>query len=135
MKNTILLFFALFIFSCNQSETLDTKDYESNKQTMLDKEQKNPKDFLTISGSNKRNIVGQTVVRGTIKNNAVVAKYKDIDIKVYFYSKTKTLVDTEEETVYEQIFPGEQKKFKTKYFAPKGTDSVFVEIISAKIGD
>ena len=135
MKNTILLFFALFIFSCNQSETLDTKDYESNKQTMQDKEQKNPKDFLTISVSNKRNIVGQTVVRGTIKNNAVVAKYKDIDIKVYFYSKTKTLVDTEEETVYEQIFPGEQKKFKTKYFAPKGTDSVFVEIISAKIGD
>ena len=135
MKNTILLFFALFIFSCNQSETLDTKDYESNKQTMQDKEQKNPKDFLTISVSNKRNIVGQTVVRGTIKNNAVVAKYKDIDIKVYFYSKTKTLVDTEEETVYEQIFPGEQKKFKTKYFAPKGTDSVFVEIISAKVGD
>lgn len=135
MKNTFLLFFSLFIISCNQSDNPDTKNYEVNKKSILEKEQNNPKDFLTISVSNKRNIMGQTVVRGNIKNNAVLAKYKDIHINLYFYSKTNTLVDTEEETIYEQLFPGDQKKFKTKYFAPKGTDSVFVEISGAKTGD
>jgi hypothetical protein len=135
MKNVIVLFFSLLTISCNQPNNPDPKNYEVNKKSILEKEQNNPKDFLAISVSNKKNIMGQTVVIGNIKNNALLARYKDIHINLYFYSKTSTLVDTEEETIYEQLFPGDQKKFKTKYFAPKGTDSVFVEISGAKIGD
>ena len=134
MNKIIALFIVLLIISCDHSDSVNNQSYELNKKSLIEKEQYNPKTFLSISVRNKKNIVGQTVIKGVIKNNAAFAKYKDISIKLYFYSKTKTLVDTEEETIFEQLFPGDNKQFKTKYFAPKGTDSVYVEIQSAKQG-
>jgi hypothetical protein len=56
-----------------------------------------------------------------------------VDIQLDFYSKTGTLLETDKETVYEILNPGESKSFKTKYFAPKGTDSVALKILGAKI--
>ncbi len=48
---------------------------------------------------------------------------------VVFYG---ALLETDKETFYEIIHPGETKDFKTKYFAPKGTDSVALKVIGAK---
>jgi hypothetical protein len=61
-----------------------------------------------------------------------VATYKDVDVKLDFYSKTGTLLETDKETVFEVIGPGQSKNFKTKYFAPKGTDSVALSVTAAK---
>ncbi len=98
------------------------------------KEQKNPLNFLNVHGDDKRNLFGQTVVKCVIKNNATVATYKDVDLKLSFYSKTNALLETDKETVFEVIAPGQSKNFKTKYFAPKGSDSVAFAIIGAKVG-
>lgn len=62
-----------------------------------------------------------------------MAIYKDVDLKLDFYSKTKALLETDKETVYERIHPGETKAFKTKYFAPKGSDSVALRVLGAKV--
>jgi len=35
--------------------------------------------------------------------------------------------------IYETIAPGGISNFKTKYFAPKGTDSVAMKIVAAKV--
>ena len=96
---------------------------------------KNPQNFLTVSGHDRNNILGQTVIKGTVTNKATVAKYKDIEVKLDFYSRTGTLLETDKETVFEIVGPGESKKFKTKYFAPKGTDSVALTVLSAKISE
>ncbi len=61
------------------------------------------------------------------------ATYKDVDLKLTFYSKTKALLETDKETVFEVLPPGQSKNFKTKYFAPKGTDSVALEVLGAKV--
>jgi lipopolysaccharide export LptBFGC system permease protein LptF len=133
----IFLVLSVAIFSCNNNDASNTdseKDsYEKNKESLREKEQKNPQNFLIISGNDKHNIVGQTVVKATISNKASVASYKDVDIQLDFYSKTGTLLETAKETVYEILNPGESKSFKTKYFAPKGTDSVALKILGAKI--
>ncbi len=39
----------------------------------------------------------------------------------------------DKETVFEVLHPGESKNFKTKYFAPKGTDSVAIAVLGAKV--
>ena len=138
MKN---LFFALlissFLFSCNANDNkkaVSEKDnYEKTKENLADKEKKNPQNFLTVSGHDKHNLLGQTVVKGIITNKATVASYKDVDVKLDFYSKTGTLLETDKETVYEVIAPGQSKNFKTKYFAPKGTDSVGLTVTAAKV--
>ena len=111
----------------------EKESYNITKEELLKKEQKSPQLFLDVQGNNKKNILGQTVVKGMIHNNATIAVYKDVNVKLSFYSKTGALLETDKETVYETIEAGKSKDFKTKYFAPKGTDSVALEVLSATV--
>ena len=133
----ILLIVSLTLFCCNSDDAKNSlsekENYELTKKNLREKENKSPQNFLTVSGTNKHNLVGQTVVRGVVKNKATVAVYKDVDIQLDFYSKTGALLETDKETVYEEIHPGQSKNFKTKYFAPKGSDSVALKVLDAKI--
>jgi len=138
MKKYLLLLclFSIVFFSCNDSDTngkSEKESYQITKEQLLKKEQKDPTAFLFVTGRNKKNIVGQTVVKGTISNKASVATYKDVDLKLSFYSKTRALLETDKETIFEILEPGESKDFKTKYFAPKGTDSVALQVLGAKV--
>lgn len=131
------LLISIALFSCSESDSKNAgkeKDsYEATKESLQEKETKDPQSFLSISGHDRNNLLGQTVVKGTITNKATVASYKDVDVKLDFYSKTGTLLETDKETVYEIIGPGQSKNFKTKYFAPKGTDSVALSVTAAKV--
>ena len=135
-KVTVISFFiTVIIASCNSNDTKTTatKDkYEQTKETLEETEKKNPVRFLTVSGHDKRNLLGQTVVKGTLINTAKVASYKDVEVKLSFYSKTGSLLEEDAETIFETVAPGKSTGFKTKYFAPKGTDSVVLKIMGAK---
>ena len=138
-KNFILLLsFSLILFSCDTADTVakaktEKESYKITKEELLKKEQKNPQDFLVVKGRDKKNLVGQTVIKGVLTNNASIAVFKDVNVKLSFYSKTQTLLETDNETIFETLNPGDTKNFKTKYFAPKGTDSVALEVLSAKV--
>ncbi len=138
MKKVIagLVITTLIISACSSSDkkTGDkAKDkYEQTKETLEETEKKNPARFLSVSGHDKRNLIGQTVVKGTLTNNAKVCTYKDVNVELAFYSKTGALLEKDNETVFEVLAPGESKSFKTKYFAPKGTDSVALVVKDAK---
>lgn len=106
--------------------------YEQSRESMEEIEKKSPARFLTVSGSSHRNLLGQTVVKGTVKSKATVVSYRDIELKLSFYSKTGALLEEDRETIYETIAPGKEEDFKSKYFAPKGTDSVALKVVSAK---
>jgi hypothetical protein len=135
-KVPVLLFLAiLLITACNSNDKKAdaAKDkYEQTKESLEDTEKKYPVRFLTVTGHDKRNLLGQTVVKGSLSNTAKVASYKDVEIKLFFYSKTKALLEEDVETIFETLAPGKSADFKTKYFAPKGTDSVALKIIGAK---
>lgn len=139
MKKPFFLFsiFLSILFSCNsdgeKKVNEEKESYQETKKSLLIKEQKNPVSFLSVHGNDKRNLLGQTVVKCVLKNNATVAAYKDVDLKLSFYSKTNALLETDKETVFEVLPPGQSKNFKTKYFAPKGTDSVALEVLGAKV--
>lgn len=132
---SFLLISSSILISCN-SDTAEKEEasYEKTREILHDKELKNPANFLTVVGQNKKNLLGQTVIKGKLTNHATIAVFKDVDIKLFFYSKTKALLETDTETIFEQVQPGQTKDFKTKYFAPKGTDSVGIEVIGAKMG-
>jgi hypothetical protein len=135
-RMTALVFVSVIVISaCNSSDkkTDAAKDkYEQTKETLEETEKKNPARFLTVTGHDKKNLLGQTVVKGMLNNTAKVASYKDVQIKLSFYSKTKALLEEDVETVFETLAPGKSAEFKTKYFAPKGTDSVALKIMGAK---
>jgi PBP1b-binding outer membrane lipoprotein LpoB len=137
MKNTLtgltLLVFVFTACSSNDETTAKTKDkYEQTKETLEETEKENPKRFLTVSGQDKKNLIRQTVIKGTISNNAKVVSYKDVDVELSFFSKTGALLEKDHEVIYETIAPGNTADFKTKYYAPKGTDSVALKILGAR---
>ena len=136
MKKILYLLLLVFVLhSCENKNDYDIKTeqtYQLNKVQLEKTEQQNPTSFLSVMGERKKNILGQSIIKGKIINRAKIATYKDIDVKLYFYSKTGALLEEDHEILYETIVPGGVKKFKSKYFTPKGTDSVAFKIISAK---
>ena len=105
--------------------------YEKSKESLGDKEKNNPSRFLLVDNKDRKNLIGQTVVIGHLTNTATVCTYKDVELKLTFFSKTGVKLDEGIETIYETIVPGKKIKFKTKYFSPKGTDSVAVVVLKA----
>ena len=138
MKKIIAVLFILnFVFvACNSDDkTVEGKvkdKYEQTKETLDQTEKKNPKRFLSVEGNDRKNLIGQLVIKGTVTNKATVASYKDVDVELSFYSKTGALLEKDHEVIYETIAPGNSTNFKTKYFAPRGTDSVAMKISGAK---
>lgn len=139
---SVLIFAALFsaaVFtSCGSSDNKTastTKDkYEKEKETLEEMEKKNPLRFLSAAViKDKKNLLGQTVIKGEVNNKAKVATYKDVEIKILYYSKTASLLGESVETVYDKIAPGTVATFKSKEWAPKGTDSVVLKIMGAKV--
>ncbi len=135
MKNVFGIILLLMVFSCKEKtkeQKFDEKTYEVVKETLAEKEMKNPARFLSVQNKDRKNLIGQTVVIGTITNHATIISYKDVVLKLSFFSKTGVKLDEGNETIYEQLKPSKTIKFKTKYFAPKGTDSVAVRVVNAK---
>lgn len=125
---------ALTLLACKNNtgeKKFDNASYETVKETLAEKEKKNPARFLVVNNRDRKNLIGQTVVIGTLTNKASICWYRDVELKLSFYSKTGVKLDEGLETVYENIAPGKSVKFKTKYFAPKGTDSVAIMITKA----
>lgn len=134
MRYSCIVLIMLAFLACSNEKKekgFDKANYEEVKENLADKEKNNPTKFLAVENSDRKNIIGQTVVKGTIHNKATIASYKDVQLKLSFFSKTAVKLDEAMETVYDNIPPGETIKFKTKYFAPKGTDSVSVKVITA----
>jgi hypothetical protein len=124
------------LFSCKGDDKktekkFNEKTYEENKESLADKEKNNPARFLVVDNKDRGNLIGQTVIVGHLTNNATVCTYKDVEVKLTFFSKTGSKLDEAIETVYETIPPGEKVKFKIKYFAAKGTDNVTVQVVKA----
>ena len=79
-------------------------------------------------------MIGQTVVKATIANKASVSAYKDIRIKMLFF-KEGVEVENHEDVVDKVVTANNQVQYTSKYFTPKGTDSVALSIMSAKYYD
>lgn len=136
MKSIIFFAAAAFMLaSCDDSKSysIDSDEkYRDSKETIEKREQKTPAAFIRAEADKKKNLIGQTVVSGKIFNDAKMVTYKDVTVKLSFYSKTGAVLEEDVETVYETVHPGGSAKFKSKFFTPKGSDSVGIKVLSAK---
>src|SRR4051812_21486231 len=98
MKPPSIFFSVLFfLISCGSETKFDSQSYEQHKESLAEKEKKNPLAFLIIVNDNKKNIIGQTVVRGKISNKATINAFKDVRIKMLCYKDNK--IEEEHEDV------------------------------------
>ncbi|MEP7236846.1 MAG: hypothetical protein ABI685_03235 [Ferruginibacter sp.] len=135
MKKIIpaLVLLSLVFAACGGGKDVKVKDkYEQTKITLGETEKKNPKLFLSVAETDKKNFLGKTVIKVDITNKATVASFKDVDIELSFYSQTGALLERDHEVIYETIAPGSTINHKTRYKVPKHTDRVEVKIAGAK---
>ena len=134
--NEVIIFCLLIsVVSCKGDHnqfTMDEDNYSTKTEDVAKMEYAHPAKFITVKSSNKKNLLGQTVVRANVFNTAKVATFKDIEMKLQFFSKTGVVLEEDIETVYEKINAGGSTKFKSKFFSPKGSDSVSITVLSAK---
>ena len=130
-----LLCITLVLLSCGgDAKKSEEQTYTEQKESLEQKEKKNPLHFLNVTGDNKKNIIGQTVIRGTLYNKATVAAYKNIRVKMLCYKDGK-MVEEHEDVIDDVLKPNSEKEFKTKYRLPKGTDSISLSVMSATVAE
>jgi hypothetical protein len=67
----------------------------------------------------------------SITSAATVAQFKDVELKVNFYTKTGTFLGSEDFVIYEFVKPGQSTHFKIKSFGPASAEDVKIEISKA----
>jgi hypothetical protein len=132
MIRFLFLFFAAAIISCSSKEhKFDTATYEKAKESIEQKERKNPEQFLSVVSSDRKNWLGKRVISGSVRSRATVCSYTGIRLKISFLDKAGVVLKENEESISGSIEPNDSKSFKFRHSAPKETDDIKVTIIDA----
>ena len=136
MKSILFTYLAVALLSScgNNEKAFETESYEEHKESLQEREKKNPLQFLHVSGDDKKNLIGQTVIKGTIQNKATVVSYRDVRIKMLCYKNTR-MVEEHEDVIPDILKPNTKKDFKSRYRLPKGTDSIALSVMSAAVAE
>ena len=119
-----------FFISCNSNNN-SYPSYQSTKMSLEEKEKDYPTSFLRGNITYRKNLIGEWVLEGTITNTATLAIFKDVILKISYYSKTQTPIGIEEKTLYDYFKPNSSQNFKIKTFGPEGTTTLNFQILSA----
>jgi len=148
-NNILLLGFCLFMFSCGDSsglgigESSKEKTPEELREELRKQEMNSPSQYVQLEGvTMKRNLVREagwfrsaeydgSVVEGSIKNTASIARFKDVVIVVEFYSKTETQIGQKEFVLYEYYEPNSNENFRLKVYPPAEMGSYRVSVKNA----
>lgn len=114
-----------------QPEPVREKTPEELKAELAVKEQSSPSIYLDVNGTYRKNLIGETVLEGTITNTATAAVFKDIEVKAGFVAQSGTVLEEKTFTVYVMLGPSQSAPFKIKVNAPKQTESVSINIFNA----
>ena len=114
-----------------EKEKVAEDKYEKAKESLEEREKKNPVEFITVTSKDKHNLIGQTVVKGSIHNTAKICTYKDLELEFSFFSKTGVLLQKELKTIYENIPAGKSSDFKEKMWVNKDADSMSIKVLKA----
>ena len=133
IKSSFFIVFVLFMFGCNNRDKSNVK-YEQTKEVLANKERSDMIAFLKVSSTDKKNLIGQTVVKANLTNTATICAYKNVRIKMLTYKKGK-MVEEHEDVLKEVIKPNSSVNFKLRYRVPKGADSIVLSVMNAEVAE
>lgn len=106
--------------------------YAEKVMTVEEIEQKDPTRFLEASGTWNENFWGTKLkVHGKVKSSATVATYKDIVIRVTYYSETRTVLGTEDYVLYKFVPPHSTVDFEWTLKRPDACKQIGWDVIRA----
>lgn len=118
----------------DSTAAMPVETYEQKILTVEEIEMSDPLKFLSADARYETNFWGNKIkIHGKINNSATVVSYKDVVVRITYYTKTKTELGTHEHTLYEIFTPTSSKNFELKIDNFKDVDSISVEVIKAEI--
>jgi hypothetical protein len=120
------------LFSCNNPGNATEQSYQEKVKTVEEIERESPTRFLKADGKWNTNFWGDKIkVHGVVTNSATVASYKDAVIRIRYYTKTNTLIESSEQTLYENFPPHSEVKFEWKIDNYKDVETIGWDVINA----
>ena len=108
--------------------------YEQRKMTVAEIEKSQPLKFLSVQGSYKENFLGDKLkLDGKITNNATIVSYKDAVVRVTYYSKTNTKLESKDYTIWEVFSPNQSNNFQLKIQNYSNVGSIKVDVVQAEV--
>jgi hypothetical protein len=137
---TLCLFsLCLLVYSCDDSSagssifssTPREKTADEIRAELKQKEQQEFYKYIAAKSSMRKNLIGETVLEGTISNLAALSSFKDIVFEITFISKTGTEIDIQNHIVHELIGPQKLIRFKIKTITSKAATDFSFRLIGA----
>lgn len=108
-----------------------SKSPEQLRAELKQYEMMKPTHYLKGKLGHRKNVIGETVLEGTVENRATIANFKDVVLKITWLSKTNSEMSVTRHTIYEYIGADQTVAFKLKTLGPSGYTNMNVEIESA----
>jgi hypothetical protein len=90
--------------------------------------------YLVATGTYKPNFwLAKWHIDGFVSNTASHTNYKDVVVKVNFYSRTNTVIDTKEYVLYDYFPYGLKKEFNLEVDRPAAATTCGWQAMSAKV--
>lgn len=87
---------------------------ETLREDLFKREAASPKEYLSASYSYRVNLLANTIIEGEIYNAASIAGFKNVEMTVYFKSKTDVVLGKETFTVMEFVPANGSVSFRHK---------------------
>ena len=130
----LILILLSLVVKILDSKHSSSATYEESVMTIQEIEAASPMNYLKADGTYNTNFFGDKVkINGVITNSATVTTYKDVTVRINFYSKTNTLIGSEDYTLYEFYPPNSKQDFKLKVKAYSNVSSLSWEVINASV--
>lgn len=127
----LITFLALSSCESNMPEINDTNYYDALRK-LEQYEKGRPKLFLEADGRYSENFWGDKFdISVEISNDAKLATYKDVEIRVTYYSKTNSILGTNDYTLYEVIPPQKITKARMKIDNYRDVESIGWQVVGA----
>jgi hypothetical protein len=122
----------VLIFLIAWLKNIKDNSYYEKVMTVEELEFANPANFLTVEGKYSENFWGDKInLNCVFTNTATIASYKDITLRITYYTKTKTSLGTKDYIIYEVFNPKSKKPINLKIENFKNVNSVDIDIIKA----
>lgn len=95
-------------------------------------ERKQPTKYLSLKYDIDNKILSSKIkVKGTIYNDAIVAVFKDVVLKITYYSKTGSFLKEDYEVIYQYVYSTEPVNFKFNLSPPKQSKQINIQVVNA----
>jgi hypothetical protein len=108
------------------------KSYIEQKMTIEEIENSDPLRFLSVEGNYNESFWGTKFkLKGKVTNSATIADYKDLVMRITYYSQTKSAIGTKDYTIYQIFQPNRVTEFKLDVENFKDVKSIGLDIVGA----